>query len=527
MSLVKARIAPAKPQRAEFELTPVARRYLYPAATVALLFIALPILYIIERSLSGGIAGAQLVILRAKTLEIALTTIALTVLVVICASVLGITIGWALHNVKLPFQGYLQAFSILPMAIPSYVFSYCWLSLEIFGRGLAPTVFILTIGTAPYVILAVLAGLRRLDLAQLDVARTLGLNRFALLTRIVLPQIRNSFAAGALLVALCVVSDFGTVSLMGVDTFTRSIHNTYQGTFDRSSSATLALLLIALSAVIISIENRSRSSAESTRSSTAITKLPELIDRGALRSAALALISTYIFIALVLPLSVLAHRFFTRVNAIDFGALLSAAGLTILVSGIGALLALCLAIPIALLSVSGSWLGRFSDRGVLIIHALPGVVMGLALVAFGADIPWLYQTLPLLAISYALLFVAKSVGATRSAIARVPSNLLEMSATLGKSRAATFRQVALPLAAPGVLTGSLLVLLAAMKELPATLMLRPTGVETLATEMWSYTAISKFSEAAPYAFLLVIVAAIPTFLIGRPDRTGQSASDIQ
>lgn len=527
MSLVKARMAPPSRRRSESSLTPISRRSLYPAAAIALIFIALPILYIIQRSLSGGIAGAQLVILRAKTLEVAITTMALTGLVVIFASALGIAIGWTLHNVKLPFQGYLQALSILPMAIPSYVFSYCWLSLEIFGRGFAPAVLILTIGTAPYVILAVLAGLRRLDLAQLDVARTLGLNRFALLVRIVLPQIRNSLAAGALLVALCVVSDFGTVSLLGVDTFTRSIHNTYQGTFDRSSSATLALLLVALSCFIIVIENRSRSSAELTRSSTTITRSPERIDRGWLPKAALALVTSYISIALLLPLTVLAFRFFDRVGAIDLGALFGAAGWTILVSGIGAILALCLALPIALLSVSGSWLGRLADRGVLIVHALPGVVMGLALVALGSDFPWLYQTLPLLAISYALLFVAKSVGATRSAMTRVPTNLLEISATLGKSRAATFRQVALPLAAPGVLTGGLLVLLAAMKELPATLMLRPTGVETLATEMWSYTAISRFSEAAPYAFLLVIVAAIPTFLIGRPDRSGQGSGDIQ
>ena len=152
--------------------------------------------------------------------------------------------------------------------------------------------------------------------------------------------------------------------------------------------------------------------------------------------------------------------------------------------------------------------------------------MGLALVSFGSKVSWLYQTLLLLAFSYALLFMAKSVGSIRTGLARVPMNLTEVSSTLGVNRSQTFWRVDFPLAAPSILSGVLLIFLSAMKELPATLMLRPTGFETLATQMWRYTSISQFSEAAPYALLLVVIAAIPTFLINRPDKNTSNGGEI-
>lgn len=501
--------------------------FLYPAAFIALGFIVLPLAYIFSRALSGDRANLAMVLFREKTLTVAFTTISLTALVAFFATVLGVAIAWSLHFVAIPLRGQFRALTILPIAIPSYVFAYCWLSLEALDRGFLPALLILTLATAPYVTLTSLASLRRIDLSQLEVARTLGLNNIQTFRIVTFPQIRNSVAAGTLLSALCVVSDFGAVSLMGVDTFTRAIHNTYQGTFDRSTSAILAVILILLATIIIAIESKSRRELSGTRTSTTILNSPEPITSRSIRIIASALVYGYIFFALFIPLSVLGWRFAIRPNPLDISGLANATISSIFVSALGAGFAILLAIPIALLSLRGSKLGSIADRGVLIVHALPGVVMGLALVAFGSDFSFLYQTLPLLAVAYSLLFVAKSVGATRAAIARVPRNLMEISATLGKTRRESFRLVALPLAAPGVLTGALLVLLASMKELPATLMLRPTGFETLATEMWTFTSIYKFSDAAPYALALVLVAAIPTFLIGRPVRKDAEASHLQ
>jgi iron(III) transport system permease protein len=120
------------------------------------------------------------------------------------------------------------------------------------------------------------------------------------------------------------------------------------------------------------------------------------------------------------------------------------------------------------------------------------------------------------------LFLAKAVGSIRTSVARVPKVLDDVSRSLGLTNLETLKRITLPLAAPGVLTGFLLVLLTAMKELPATLMLRPTGYETLATEIWAATNISRYSEAAPYALVLIVIAAIPTYLLSRPDRAGSA-----
>lgn len=460
--------------------------------------------------------------MRRKTLEIFVTTLTLTTLVVAFATIIGVAMAWILHSVALPFPNLSRALVILPIAIPSYVFTFCWISLFPGLQGFWAAVFILVLSTTPFVILAALSALRRVDWSQHEVAQTLGLNNFATFFQVTLPQIRNSVAAGSLLVALYVLSDFGAVSLLGVDTFTRAISNLYRGSFDRSTAAVLALILVAISGLIISIENRTRSRSKNLRSSSRIINNPQLIRNFKSRSIASAVTMVYVLLGLVFPLTLLMIRFFSNAAAIDYPNLLRAALSTILASSLGAFVALLLALPVGILVQQGSFLARFADKGVLVVHALPGIVMGLALVAFGSEFGWLYQTLGLLAFAYALLFMAKSVGAVRTSLSRVPQNLVDISATLGQTRSQTFRRIILPLAAPGILSGTLLVFLAAMKELPATLMLHPTGFETLATEMWTYTSIFRFSEAAPYALALVLVAAIPTFLINRPDLDNRS-----
>ena len=460
--------------------------------------------------------------MRRKTLEIFVTTLTLTTLVVAFATIIGVTMAWILHSVALPFPNLSRALVILPIAIPSYVFTFCWISLFPELQGFWAAVFILVLSTTPFVILAALSALRRVDWSQHEVAQTLGLNNFATFFQVTLPQIRNSVAAGSLLVALYVLSDFGAVSLLGVDTFTRAISNLYRGSFDRSTAAVLALILVAISGLIISIENRTRSRSKNLRSSSRIINTPQLIRNFKSRAIASTVTLVYVLLGLVFPLTLLMIRFFSNAAAIDYPNLLRAALSTIFASSLGAFMALLLALPVGILVQQGSSLARFADKGVLVVHALPGIVMGLALVAFGSEFGWLYQTLGLLAFAYALLFMAKSVGAVRTSLSRVPQNLVDISATLGQTRSQTFRRIILPLAAPGILSGTLLVFLAAMKELPATLMLHPTGFETLATEMWTYTSIFRFSEAAPYALALVLVAAIPTFLINRPDLDNRS-----
>jgi iron(III) transport system permease protein len=213
---------------------------------------------------------------------------------------------------------------------------------------------------------------------------------------------------------------------------------------------------------------------------------------------------------------------------IEYGSLLSAAYSTITVAGLGALIALLLSIPISILSSqSAGRAARNAERVILISHALPGVVIGLALVSLGSKISALYQTTLLLAFAYSLLFLAKSVASTTASLKQVPTVLKDVAASLGKSSFKVATQITLPLALPGIGLGALLVFLTAMKELPATLMLRPTGMETLATQIWSFASINRFNEAAPYALLLVLIAAIPTFLLSLPERLESQDRDAE
>ena len=216
------------------------------AGVITLLIVALPIFYLVKRALEIDSETLRIVFWRLKTAEILITTFSLAVGTALMATFLGIGIAWALNSVALPGLGIFRALVILPIAIPSYVFAYAWLSLGFLPQGFLAALIVLTLTTTPYVTLAALAAFRRVDSSQIDVAQTLGLNQIQTFRRITLPQIRNAVAAGSLLVTLYVLSDFGAVSLLGVDTFTRAIQNSYQGSFDRSSASILALLLVAI-----------------------------------------------------------------------------------------------------------------------------------------------------------------------------------------------------------------------------------------------------------------------------------------
>ena len=496
------------------------------AGIVALSFVALPIFYLLRQVLGSQGQTLRIIIFRQKTLEILATTIALAGLVATLATIIGLALGWSLQNIKIPAGSTIRALVMIPIAIPSYIYAYCWLSVDALPRGFIAAVIVLTLATTPYIVLATMAAYARVDVAQLEVAETLGLNPFRLFLRIVFPQIRNTVLAGSLLIALYVLADFGAVSLLGVDTLTRSIHNTYQGSYDRSTAALLALILLVLSSLLVMREHRWRNENDGMRSSARITQGINGKSTGRERVGAIALIIGYVVIALIIPLTILLAQFFDREQVLDLSALLQATSSSILVSALGALLALIIAVPLALLILTGSRLGKVAEWSTLLVHALPGIVMGLALVSFGAQFPLIYQTITLLAMAYSILFLARSVGFITTAISRVPRNLEEISATLGKSSGETFRKITLPLALPGILSGALLVFLSAMKELPATLMLRPTGFETLATEIWSSTNIFRLSEAAPYALFLVISSAVPAFLISRPDKSNSERGEL-
>ncbi|MGB9374167.1 MAG: ABC transporter permease subunit, partial [Jiangellales bacterium] len=168
-------------------------------------------------------------------------------------------------------------------------------------------------------------------------------------------------------------------------------------------------------------------------------------------------------------------------------------------------------------SRTSGWLERLSYVG----FALPGIVVALSLVYLGVRVVYpLYQTTAMLLLAYLVLFLPMAVGSIRAAVSATPPVLEEMARSLGRTPLRAFTSVTLPIITPGVLAGAALVAVTVMKELPATLVLRPIGTETLATELWSATAAGAYAAAAPYAAALVLVAIIPAGLLAV--RSGRS-----
>ena len=495
------------------------RSALNSAVGVVVFLALIPIGYLLVRASQKPVAETAQLLLRPKTLEVLATTSALVLGVVFTTVVMGVAIATGLHFVRLPFRRLLIIPAVLPLAIPSYVFTYTWIALIPNFSGFLAAGFILSITTLPYVILATLSGLRTVDTSQIEVARSLGLTPFETFRRVVFPQVKGHISAGALLAALYTISDFGAVSLLNVETLTVTIQNMYKAAYDRSAAAVISFVLIALSTLVVLADERVKKQTPNGKAIKAFSSKNLLIKNAGLSFAVIAAIALYAFNAVVIPFYVLITRFFGNQVAIDWADLFTAAVSTVSVAALGAFIALVLSAPLGIvLSGPSTRVGAIAQRIITVGHGLPGVVVGLAVVSIGSKLGSLYQTTFLLAFAYALLFLAKSVASMSSSLSRVPSSVKDVASTLGMNQWMVIKRVVAPIAAPGIGLGTLLVFLTAMKELPATLMLRPTGFETLATQIWSAAAINRFNEAAPYALILVLIAALPTFLLTRPDK---------
>jgi iron(III) transport system permease protein len=482
-----------------------------------LITISQPLIYLFIRASDKSAQEILALLTRQKTLDVLALTLLLLVIVVLVNVFLGTAIAAGLHYVKMPYPRILLVSTILPLAIPSYVFTYTWMAIFPALEGVWAAAFILSLSTMPYMILAVTISFQRIDSGLIEVARSLGLSKPAVFTRVILPQVRRSISAGALLSGLYVLSDFGAVSLLNVETLTVSIQNLFKSSYDRGAASVIGILLFFAAAIFVLFESILKGRDFESRGAEGFQERIRRISNPGLSVFTILVISLYGFLAVVVPFYVLISRYLQNPGVVALSDLFTAALSTVSVAGLGAFIAFILSLPLALLVTQGpSTFAAISGKVILISHALPGVVVGLALVSFGSRLGPLYQSTFLLAFAYAVLFLAKSVASTSAALTLVSPQLKEVAATLGKSKSSIAMQVVFPIALPNLALGILLVFLTAMKELPATLMLRPTGMDTLATEIWSFAAISRFNEAAPYALLLVIIAAIPTFILTIP-----------
>jgi iron(III) transport system permease protein len=429
----------------------------------------------------------------------------------------------------------------LPLVLPSYVVALVLVSISgpgglldealapLIGEGHVPKVsgfggalLALTLATYPYVFLLTAAGLRALDPALEEASRSLGRSHGATFRTVTLPLVRPSIVAGALLAMLYTLSDFGVVAVMQYDALTRAIFLQYRSLLDRTPAAVLGLVLIVLAAAILAAEAAAVRRSRLHRSGPGVARTPRRVPLGRLRVPAVAFCAAVVGVALVGPIGVLLVWLRRAVAAGDLGDdLLPAIGGTLLGSGSAALAAAAAALPVGLLALRHP--GRFTgvlSRLSYASNSLPGIVIALALVFFTARYaPFVYQTFAVLVFAYVVRFFPQALAATDVALGRLDPRIEEASRSLGRGPRHTFLTVTVPLVTPGILTGVALVFLSAMKELPATLLLRPIGFDTLATSIWDATAVASYSRAAAPALLLVALAAPLVYgLVVRPQR---------
>ena len=485
----------------------------------------LPLFYILLRTAQIGVAELAENLFRARTLELIYNSLSLTLVVCVTAMTIGTAQAWLSFRSDLAFRRFFQVVAILPLAMPSYVLAYAWLSVASGINGFIGSWLVLSISTSPYVFLAVSAAFNRHSGAGEEVARTLGRSQLSVARTITWPAIRSSVFGSGLLVALYTLSDFGAVSLMRFDTFTRAIYNAYRASFDRNSAAALALVLVVLTLLLIRIESRS-SSLKATKSSSQYRAMQTKL--GKWQAGAQALLFSWFVIGVLIPIVSIIYWTVVGQSQSNLGEISRAFVNTVGYGFAGGLTVAFVGLAVAILVVR--YKSRYSmnvEKTILITHALPGVVVALSFVFLvNQSVPNLYQTSALVLLAYLALFLPNAVAVLKVPISQVPTGIEEVSRTLGNSQFQTLRRAVIPAAAPGILSATAFVGLTVIKELPATLILRPTGIETLATRLWSATSVSAFSAAAPYALLLILVAGIPALFVNREIRATQNRSTL-
>jgi iron(III) transport system permease protein len=496
-----------------------------PATAVAVAML-IPAIYLVVAAAELPPERIRAIVTDPATLALTGRTLGLAAAVTLTSLLLGIPIAWLTTRSDLPARRFFAIATALPLVIPTYVGAYALVAA--FARGglveawlgfvpPSPYGFVgayvaLTLFTFPYVLLTVQAALRGIDPSLEEASRSLGHGPLATFLRVTVPQLRVSAAAGGLLVTLYVLSDFGAVSILRYSTFTRALYLQYRSAFDRAPAAVLGLMLVALTIVFLVLEARTARDRGGQFRATGPTRPSPTVPLGAWRWPALGLCSLVVLLGLITPVAVIVFWLARGLAAGETATLaLGAAGRSLTAAALGAVAAVLAALPIAIWSArSPSRTARLVERASFTGYALPGIVVALALIFVGIRVaPPLYQTLAMLVFAYVVLFLPQAVGSVRASLLQVAPNVEAAARLLGSSRMTVLWRVTLPLARRGAIAGGALVFLTVLKELPATLLLAPTGFDTLATRVWSATAEAFYTRAALPALLLILFGSVP------------------
>lgn len=482
--------------------------------------LTLPLIFLLVEAKGAGAKELSSLIFRQLTWELAWNTVKLTVVVTALCAVIGTAAAWCVERTDLPGRRIWAVLVVVPLAIPDFVVSFGWYSVWSWVHGFRGAVIVLTLAIYPLVYLPVAASLRSADPGQEEVARSLGNGRGATFVKITLGQARGAILGGCLLAALVLLAEFGAFEILGYQTFTTEIFTEFNAMNGFAAGCALSLVLVLLSFVVLAGEALLRGRGRVSRSGPLAQRKVPPHRLGQARWPVLAGFTLLVLLALGVPVGTSVFWMTSGSAAVITGgiSLLSAAWHTALYGVAAAAIATALALPVALLAVRHP--GRIRlllERSTYLVLAMPGVVIAFSLSYFTEIYArgFMYGTAPLLVICYAIMFFPLGLVGVKASIARAPVSLDEIARSLGQSKFGALCRVTLRLAGPGLMAAFCLVFLSVVTELTATLLLIPTGVQTLATQFWEYQSNLSYGQAAPFALVMIAVAALPSYLLGR------------
>lgn len=479
----------------------------------------LPFLYVILRTANVGWIRSLELLLRPRMWELLSHTLILMVGVTFFSVVIGIGCAFLLERYQFCGKRFFQISMSLPLCIPAFVSCFTWISLTFRMEGMFGAILIMTLSSLPLAYLPVTATLKRLDRSLEEVSLSLGKNRIYTFWHAIFPQLKPAIGSSILLIALHMLIEFGAVAILNYQTFTTAIFQEYEMSFDNNTAALLSAVLLSICLLLLIAESQFRGKTALSFQGKGVNRpypVKPLTIYGQI--GAVLFFSTLFLLSIGIPVIMLLYWLSVGSSAQegwDWLSFADALSHSILFSALGAILAVLCAFPLVWAAIRyPSRLTRIIERLPYILHAVPGLVIALALIYFGINYARpIYQTFILVLLAYLMLYLPMAQTTLRANLEQLPIAMENVGKTLGRNSFYIFRTIIVPAMLPGIAAAFSLVFLNLMKELTATLLLTPNDIKTLSTAVWEYTSDAKYAAATPYAIMLILFSGIPVFLL--------------
>ncbi|WP_240039192.1 MULTISPECIES: iron ABC transporter permease [Okeania] len=469
--------------------------------------------------------------------------------------VIGVGVAWLVTMCRFPGSRIFEWAMLLPLATPAYILAYTYTELlefygpvqmwlrEVFGwasvsdywfpeiRSIGGAIALLTLTLYPYVYLLTRVAFLEQSTCTLEASRSLGCNPWRSFYKIALPLARPAIMAGLALALMETLNDFGTVQYFGVETFTTGIYRTWFGMGERVAAAQLAAVLMLFILWLILLELWSRRQAKYYQTSSQYQKLQQFHLGGIRGIVSLFACLLPVLLGFLLPAGLLLEMTIAESGESFRGQFWNYASHSLILAGVTAVFAVAIALIMAYGVRLNRNLGmRLSTRIAAMGYAVPGSVIAVGILIpigavdniidsfmrsrFGISTGLLFSgTITALVFAYLVRFMAVAFGAVESSLLKIKPSLDDASRSLGYGATKTLVKVHAPMMWGGLLTGAMLTFVDVMKELPATMVIRPFNFDTLAVRVYNLASDERLTEAAGPALAIVLVGIIPVILL--------------